>query len=703
MRAIRSIADQWHPPRDRVLWAPVLFGIGVGLYFLPLTEPPLWPAPLLILIFLVLSHAVRERRPFLAFPLFALALVAGGFFAAQVRSMSVHAPMLDRPSGVIRIDGRVLDISVPDDDGGGKSGKKRVVLAEPVIEDMPPESTPRLVRLSTRHVPDDVISGDRISVLAKLMPPSGPVVAGGFDYRRQAYFEGVGAVGFTLGKYEKLSGATATGGMEAWFNRWRQRIATRINAHLPAPESAVATALLAGERASIPDDINSDLRDSGLYHLLSISGLHVAIVCGAVFFVLRFVMALWPWFALHVPIKKIAAAAAIIAGLLYTGLAGAPIPTQRAMMTTGLMLLAVMLDRAALSLRTLALVALAVLVLRPESLVGPSFQLSFAAVAAMIVFYEGVGRRWSTEGRDASRIYKVLGYFAGIVLTTVLVSAVTLPIVLYHFGRVQVFGVVANALAIPLTSFVVMPAGMAAMLAMPFGAEGPFLQVVGYGVTLTLAIAKWVAHLPHAAFAWPSLPFGAYIMAVLGLLLLGLWRGPVRWLGVPLAIVAVALGVMAERPAVLLDGEGRTLAVRSDGWVAYPFKAPTAYLRSNWMALLGGSEVNDGKPLRDLPWQAGSVTLSCDDFACRIEDAGAHLSIVRERSAMAEDCQWAHVIVSLDKAVPAGLPCAARVIGFWDLRDAGGYAFIRAGQAWDALPAVPAAQRYWSVRPHARQ
>ncbi|MBU6235171.1 MAG: ComEC/Rec2 family competence protein [Alphaproteobacteria bacterium] len=664
LQAIRSIASQWQPQRDRVLWAPVLLGAGVACYFAVPREPAYWESAGALATATALYIAVKLRAPRLGFAGLALFLVTLGFLLAQGRSMMVHAPMLDRPTGVTRIEGRVLDITVTDDDAD--SGKRRVTLGDLVIEKLPLARTPATIRLSTRHVPSDVVAGERIAVLAKLMPPSGPVAPDGFDYRRQAYFEQLGAVGFTLGKFERVASADASS--DVWFSALRQTISRHIATHMKHPESALATALLAGERSSIPDDVNAELRDSGLYHLLSISGLHVAIVCGVTFFVLRFLMALWPWMALHWPIKKIAAVAALGVGVFYILLSGATIPAQRSMLTTGLVLVAVMLDRAALSLRTLAVVALVVLAVRPESLVGASFQLSFAAVTAMIVFHEGIGRRWMAEGREANAAMRVLGYFAGIIITTVLVGLATFPIVLHHFGRAQIYGVLANAAAIPLTSFIVMPAGMAAMVLMPFGLDGPFLKLVEWGITQTLAVSAWVAHLPHAAWAWPSLPMGPYIVSCFGLLLVCLWRGWFRWVGVPLMIGAIAYGFMVPRPFLLVDAEGKNVAVHGAGQTVYLFKKPTDYLASNWLSLWGGEVWQEGKPLKAGPWAHGDVRVACDDWACRIENGDARIAVVRDANALAEECLWAHVVVALDKSAPRK-HCAgsARFVSSWDV------------------------------------
>lgn len=687
-----SIKDQWHPPRDRVLWAPVFLGAGVAGYF-ALTQEPSFThtAQALALSALALIAALR-RALALVYPVCALFLMVLGFTMAHGRTMVVQSPILNKQVSITRVEGRVLDLTIADDEKG--KGRKKVTLDELVIEKLPPEKTPETIRLSTYHVPMDVVPGERIALLARLMPPSGPVAPEGFDYRRQAYFEQIGAVGFTMGKFERISASESQ--LNTWFNALRQKISVRIAGQLPHPESAVVTALLAGERANIPDDVNDDLRDSGLFHLLSISGLHVAIVCGVTFFVLRFMMALWPWMALHWPIKKIAALAALSIGIFYVLLAGAPIPAQRSIFMTGLVLVAVMLDRSALSMRMVALAAFFVLFFLPESLVGASFQLSFMAVLSMVAFHEGVGRKWLTTTRDTSMPMHVFFYIASIVITTLLVSAATLPPVLHHFGRLQIFGVIANAIAIPLTSFIVMPAGMAAMLVMPFGWEEPFLRIAGLGIDWTLDVAHWVAHLPHAAMILPNMPDTAYFVSCMAFIFLCLWRGNLRFIGIPIMVIALIAGFFAQRPIAMVDGEGRSIAIHADDITAYTPKTPTKYVRENWQSVWGGTEFNNGKPIKTGQWQQGDTQLQCDDFACRITQGTAHLSVLKDTTALHEECTWANAIVSLDKATPE-IECQVPLIRFWDLREMGGVAFYPDGRLIGMTPANT--RRPWTLQP----
>jgi competence protein ComEC len=270
---------------------------------------------------------------------------------------------------------------------------QRILLGEPLIEALAPEATPVRVRVTVRRAVPDLGPGDLLRVRAVLMPPSAPAAPGDFDYARHAFFERLGAVGYALGDPERIAAADGFT-LAHQLARIRQHIAGEINAALPGTTGAVANALLTGLRAAIPDAVWLDMQASGLAHLLAISGLHLGLVAGALFFAVRIGIALAPPLALRLPGKKVAGAIALVGAFGYLLISGAPVPTQRALIMTGVALVAVMVDRNPFSMRLIAFAALLVLLLQPESLLGASFQMSFAAVVALIAAYEtGIGRR----------------------------------------------------------------------------------------------------------------------------------------------------------------------------------------------------------------------------------------------------------------------------------------------------------------------
>ena len=313
-----------------------------------------------------------------------------------------------------------------------------------------------------------------MTLRAIVAPPPAPAAPGAFDFQRRAYFIGLGGVGFALGP----ATVTAKGGGGAFDTlalavaRLRQNISRVVMASIDGPPGTVAAALMTGQRAAIPPSVMDAFRDSGLAHLLAISGLHIGLVAGIIFIALRGVLALVPTLALAHPIKKWAAATAIAGAFAFTVVAGATVPTQRAFLMIGLVLMAVLFDRRGLSMRLVAWAALVILVLSPESLLGASFQLSFAAVIALIAAYEALReRRRYGDDRGATIWQRALLYVGGVALTTLIAGSVTAPFAVYHFNRFAAFGLAANLIAVPVTALWIMPWAVAAFLLMPFGLE----------------------------------------------------------------------------------------------------------------------------------------------------------------------------------------------------------------------------------------
>ncbi|MEW5729782.1 MAG: ComEC/Rec2 family competence protein, partial [Pseudomonadota bacterium] len=467
------------------LWLPVLLGLGIALYFSLTSEPAGWAGAAAFLAAAAAALAVR-RWPGVMVVAVGLATVALGFAAAQSRAHRVALPVLERPSGAVRASGVVEKVEPR------AGGSQRVVLSEVTLDghDGP---VPARIRIGLRPDAPAVTAGDRLAVRALLTPPPQPVMAGAFDFARHAWFQGLGAVGRAIGPVEMLPPPADLGWADSarlGLGAFRQAVTARVVAAVPGPEGGVAAALIAGETAGIPQDLLDAYRDSGLAHLLSISGLHMSLVAGLVFMVVRGALALVPAVALRHPIKKWAAAVAMVATFGYMLMAGAPVPTQRAFLMTGIVLVAVMLDRQAISMRLVAWAAVAVLMLAPEALIGPSFQMSFAAVVALIAAYEVVAPRMAAWKAGQRGLVAALGlYVGGVVFSTLIAGSATAVYGVYHFNRFAVFSVVANLAAVPLTGFLVMPFALVALVLMPLGLEGLALAPMGWGV----AAVNWVA------------------------------------------------------------------------------------------------------------------------------------------------------------------------------------------------------------------
>jgi competence protein ComEC len=650
--------------RERwLLWLPIGLGAGIAGYFALPVEPPLWLGASGLLLALVVLSWSWWRLPGEAFHrcapgLLGLVALLLGFTVATLRTQLVDAPALERPAAH-ELEATVLLVE-------DRTGGQRLLLGEPVIDGLQRDAAPAQVRVSTRSAEPSFEPGDRIRLRALLMPPSPPVEPRGFDFARQAYFQGLGAVGYALSRPELLSRADARG-WSLGLAALRQTIAHHITAAVPGTAGAIAVALFVGLRGALPDEIWDQWAIAGIAHLLSISGLHMALVAGTLFFAVRIALALAPPLALRLPAKKIAALVALLGAFGYLLISGAPVPTLRSFVMTAIALVAIMADRNPFSMRLVAWAAMVVLLLQPESLLGASFQMSFGAVVALIAVYEtGVARR---RGDAGGLDWRLLMYVAGIALTTLVASAATTPFSIYHFSRFPTYGIVTNLIAVPLTGIWIMPWGMLGLLLIPVGLDGPCFILMGHGIELIIAAAAFVADLPGAALAVPRPPLAALVATALGGLWLCLWRTPWRRLG----LIGVALGVclmpLGEPPDILIDARGEIIAVRlDDGSLALSPWQRDRWITDTWLQSAGQD--------RSADWPATgrgrAGDFACDTMGCILTRAGHTVALARAPEAIEEDCRAADLVVSYPRV--EWCPGATPLIGPRALRRAGGLA-----------------------------
>ncbi|HBR69252.1 MAG TPA: competence protein ComEC [Rhodospirillaceae bacterium] len=652
------------------LWSPVFMGLGIGLYFQLSVEPPVILGLMIVAVsFGVLAalwpHRKSERKHLwlLAMVVF---LVGLGFAVSSVRTALVYTPMLAKEIRVTELTGTVQSI----EDMGAEAGS-RVVLSDLVVEDLRPEETPRYVRLRLRN-DEGILPGQRIKALAGLNPPSPPVAPGAFDFQRHSYFLGIGAVGFIYKRPEIIEGRARLG--EGFLETLRLRISAAIEKGMENKQAAaIAQALIVGKRKAISEADEEAFRDSGLTHLLSISGLHIGLASGVIFFFMRLVMAAFPGFALRHPIKKYAAGAAFLGALGYTILIGAPVTAQRSVLMIGIVLLAIMLDRWPFSLRLVAFAALGVLLFAPESLTNAGFQMSFAAVACLIAVYEWQQPLLSRVYRGAGPWRKIALYFLGICATSIIAEIATAPFVLFHFQRFALYGLLGNFVAVPVTAFVIMPMAVLALLLMPFGLEFAPLYIMEQGIAGILDVAYWVAGLPGSTWQVTAWPKAAFVTTIAAGLILILWRGPLKLAALPLLIAAVVVIILYRQPDVLVGSGGDLVAFRADRDLYVSAKNKERFVLQNWERMLG---VPEGGAIR---WPAegrlkdGPQDFICDEFGCRLTINGKKISFAREPSSHGEDCDWANILISPDPVKDEG--CGAGiVIDKWNRRDNGAYA-----------------------------
>ncbi len=538
--------------RRAVLWAPVAFGGGVQMYFLARVEPLLWSALLGAALSVAVAAAAWPKGGVARFAAIAVALSALGFAAASLRAHVVAAPVLDAEVDAA-VEGTILRIDQ------SRAGLPRLLLGAPRIYGLRAEATPARLRATLRSAryAEGLRPGDRVSVLARLGPPGGPVEPGGFDFRRFAWFDRLGAVGLARGPVAVIARGEARA-----LDGLRFDLGETLRARLPGERGAFLAALTVGDRSGLPPDALQALRDANLAHLLAISGLHMSIVCGLAFFSIRLALALVPGLALRWPLKKIAAAGGLVVGLGYLALSGASVATERAFIMVAVALCAVLLDRPAVTLRALAVAALIVLARAPESLTEVGFQMSFAATLALVSTYEFVrARRGAFAPQGLVRRFAV--YLGALVLTSLVAGLATAPFAAFHFNRVTFYGLPANLAATPVLGLIVAPALCLAGLAAPFGLHGPFLEAAGSGVAWILAVARWIAALPSATSPVAAAPVAALWAITAGGLVLCLCLQPAMraFAGALLVCGAILWLAGVPRPELLIAADGRPVGL----------------------------------------------------------------------------------------------------------------------------------------------
>lgn len=551
-------------------WAPVCLSLGIGAYFALPREPAghmLIAAALAAsaLLYLALRGAEWFRPPAMA-----VFLGLGGLLLADLRAQLVTAPVLSfRYYGPVT--GRIVDID------RSFSDQVRLTLDQITLEDTAAARTPERVRIALHgdQMGFRPVPGLKVMLTAHLSPPDGPVAPGGFDFQRLAWFSRLGGVGYTRSPVMVLADAD-TGLMLAAF-RMRMALSAAMQARMEGQAGAFAAALMTGDRSGVTAATNEALRASNLSHMISISGLHMGLLTGFVFALCRYGMALWPALALRFDTRKIAAWIALMAATFYMILAGPDVATRRSYIMAAVMLVAVLSDRRALSLRSIALAALVCLLLEPESLIEPGFQMSFGATAALIVGFE----HWT---RIQPHVPTLLRPVAIAVLSSLIAGTATAPIAAAHFNRIAEYGLLANLLAVPVMGIMVMPMGVIALILAPVGLATPALWMMERGCALILLIAEEVAEMEGAVMAVPIPP--AALLPLLGLAGVFLLLGRPVWLrGGGLAGLALAFGLWAgaERPVLLISGDGTLVGLMTDGGRVLSKEKGGGFIAKSWL------------------------------------------------------------------------------------------------------------------------
>lgn len=543
-------------PFERGPWLAVGFALGIACWAV-LPGPWQWSGFLTLCGAAAMGGLLIESEGDLGHlraALIGMALMlAAGCAAIWIKSTLVGVPGIARPE-VAMLEGRVIDRQV-------EGARDRVrLLIRATVEGHP---KPLLVRLNLPDAGDSpgLVEGADVRLRARLMPPAPPMLPGSYDFARAAWFQGLAATGNVVGPITLVAPAR-----EGWsLRQWQQRLADHVRARLSGSPGTIAAAFASGDRGAIAQTDEDAMRDAGLTHLLSISGLHVsAVIAGAYFLTIR-LLALIPFIALRVRLPLLAAAVGAGVGLFYTVLTGAEVPTVRSVAGSLLVLTALALGRDPLSLRLLATAALIVMLLWPEAVLGPSFQMSFASVIAIVAFSTVAPAKAFLSHSHEGRVTRLGRHIAMLLMTGLVIELSLMPISLFHFHRAGIYGAAANVIAIPLTTVLTMPLIALALAMDLFGLGAPAWWAVGKSLELLLWLAHVVAAQPGAVTMMPGMSGGTFALFVGGLLWLALWTGRVRlWGFAPIALGVAAL-LMTRTPDVLVSGDGHHVGITGEG------------------------------------------------------------------------------------------------------------------------------------------
>jgi competence protein ComEC len=630
-------------------WIAVAYGGGIALAFAADGPLSIWP-PLVTGTLLVGVAALCRARPLALAVLIALTAVFFGFAAAVLRTTMAATPVLGRVLST-NLEGFVE--AVEERPVGGRM-LVRVTKLDKVAE----VERPMRVRVSARAL-EGLAPGDYVAGTARLLPPPEAARPGGYDFARDAYFRGIGAVGSVSGKLRRIEPAPVPQpwdvGLAAAVDRARNALTSRIATAIGGQAGAVAAALVTGKRGLIEESTNDVLRAAGIYHIVSISGLHMMLAAGVFFWLARAILALSPALALNWPIKKIAALVGMAGATAYCVFSGSDVAAERSLLMILVMQGAILIDRPALSMRNLAISALLVLTREPEALLGPSLQMSYAAVAGLIALAEwSRGRHRGDEATDP--IGRALAWAGALALatiaTTLVATLATAPFSGFHFQNLQPYGLLGNAATLPLVSFVVMPCAVLGTLAFPFGLDRPVWWLMGLGVQLVLKLSEWVASLGGSIVTVPGFGAGALLLLVLALLWATLFVSGLRWLALAPAALGLAAAWSTPRQDIYVARDGSGAAIRGrEGRLVVVGRVP-AFTAEQWLKADG-----DARNASDPTVRAGS---RCDPIGCIVPlPDGRAVSYLEDRRGFAEDCRRAAIIISRLTA-PKG--CAASFV-----------------------------------------
>lgn len=562
--------DRWN------LWLPVMFGLGIAVYFM-LPSEPFWALGPLLFLFSLAGFTFSRKNVFLYCFFLVLCFATGGFALIQIKAHLAAAPRLSKNIHFVWVEGTVDQVEL-------YPNARRITLSDVFIDRISPEKTPKRVRIRANGLSPGIGKGDRIEIRADLMPPGVPTEPGGYAFCRPLWFDQIGATGYATGRPTVLQKGNSFSPAES-FEHIRQKTAERIRQVLPPEQANVVLPLVIGSGTSIPQTTYNQYRDAGIAHVLSVSGLHMMLIAGLVFAFIRFFLTLFPPIALRINTKKVAAVVALLITFFYLMISGLAVPAQRSYFMLFVVFTAVLLDRQALSVRNVCWIGFVILLFTPESLITASFQLSFGAVLALICAYEALKQpvQIYLYKHNNKWVRWVIGLAFGFLITNVAAGLATAPIAVYHFYRYPTYGILGNFLTSSLFGILIMPLLLIGVLLMPFGWDVYPLKTAGFFLDLVADITAWIAELPKASVLIPAMPMWGFACFLSGGIWLCLWKTKIRFWGLFFLIISAFSFIGHTPPDVFISQGGRLIGIQQNGHFSFSTLRREKRTRQMWM------------------------------------------------------------------------------------------------------------------------
>jgi competence protein ComEC len=624
----------------------------------------------------------------------AICIFSAGFLAAKTRISSLDVAVLTVKKQAVVVRGRVLNAEF------NSRGNLSLILNDVTLLDrskkipraeQKEEAFKARIKLSVLKYNQIPKAGNIIEVFAALSPPPMPSHPEGFHYGRHLWFKKIGATAIALSSpqiidssedlyflnkirdsvYQKIlkSGEMNEIRYESKAEYEKAELGEKNPTGLDEKRSrAIAAALITGKRGAIDKADYAAMRDAGLAHVLAISGLHMGLLCGAVFFMTRLILTHMGSFTLFHPVKKYAAATAIVGGGIYLLLSGMGVPALRAYIMVSVLFGGMIFSRRSISLRVIAIAAMIILIFTPESLLSVSFQMSFAAVTALVFFYEKFGARFFHNNTGNQGWFNKLSrYFLATIFTALIAEIAIAPIAIYHFNHLPLYGILANLLVMPIITFWIMPFLLITLILLPFGLEAISLVPMCYGIELMLDIAHYISNLPGSTAHFTSLKTLNFHLIIIGALWFLLWKEKWRYAGLICIAGAIIMNFGQVKPDILIDSKAKYFAITDENNNLF-----LSNLRLSKITQKEWSDLFNGTKLKRWP-KEGNNWIKCDKLSCIYHKKGYVIALVKNEKALPEDCKNSDVLLSL---VPIEIKCddPQIVIDKWDIYHGGAYA-----------------------------